>query len=149
MEWGCISFAIRDRTIEFLRWQAFWVILPSLFDDGSECRLSCRRLFTLLAFFFLTKVAGNSAISLQTKSARSHMASCLVGCRVALPIFSSVPLRYTCEMIYRDEENACDIIIAYPNYRDYIGTPVYRPPLRLTMAHSRDCHLCLTNSVFY
>ena len=29
------------------RWQALWVILPSLFYDGSECRLSCRGLFPL------------------------------------------------------------------------------------------------------
>ena len=49
----------------------------------------------LLAFFFLTKVAGKSAISLQMKGSRLHVASCLVTCRVASPIFSSVSVWYT------------------------------------------------------
>ena len=48
----------------------------------------------LLAFFFLTKVAGKSAISLQMKGSRLHVASCLVTCRVASPIFSSVSVWY-------------------------------------------------------
>ena len=172
--------------------------MPSIFDDGSECRLSCCRLFslrhvrltlyrlfvklwvgvskmgkevggvpffvhhdfptllhiglcsslgtgspfssavrpkythtTLLAFFFLTKVAGNSAISLRTKSSRSHAASCLVSCRVASPTFSSVSLWYTSETIYRDKENACDMIITLSQlsrlYRDTGASPTPTP----------------------
>ena len=36
-----------DRVIELLRLQALWVVLPSFFDDASECRLSCRGLVPL------------------------------------------------------------------------------------------------------
>ena len=52
-----------------------------------------------------------------------------VHCRVASIIFCSVSVQYTGETIYHDKENACDIIIDYPNYRDYIVTPVFHPPL--------------------
>ena len=79
----------------------------------------------LLVFFFLTKVAGNSAISLRTKNSTLHVASCLVSCRVASLIFSSVSVRYTSKTIYHDRENACNMIIDYPKYLDYIVTPVY------------------------
>ena len=92
----------------------------------------------LLVFFFLTKVAGNSDISLQTKSARLHVASCLINCRIASPIFSLVSVQYSSKTIYHDKENAYDTIINYPNYRDYIVTPVYCPPL---MVFAKVCSI--------
>ena len=36
-------------------------------------------------------------------------------------------------MIYCDKENACNMIIHYPNYRNYSMTPVYRPPLAVPL----------------
>ena len=83
---------------------------------------------TLLVLFFLTKVEGNSA-KFSLNERESLLASCLVSCRVAPPIFSSVYVQYTGETIYRDKENAFDMIMGYPNNCGYIATPVYRPPL--------------------
>ena len=69
---------------------------------------------TMLLAFFLTKLvlpnSGNPAISLRTKSSKTHVTSCLIRCRVASPIV----LLYTGETIYHDK-NAHDMIIAYPN----------------------------------
>ena len=120
---GVPSFAHHS----FLTRSAHWFVLLTrdwhTFPVSRDTKVHTHTMH--LVFFFLTKVAGNSAISLQTKSSTLHVVSSHVSCRVASPLFSSVFARYTVEMIYRDKENACDMIIDYSNYHDYIVTPVF------------------------